>query len=92
MLGIHCMAQDLPLLETGVSYLAQFIRRAGRGEPIQVLGPADEPIARIKDQYRKVIYIKHEKNAVLTALKNKTEQYIGMNEGFRDIRIRFEMN
>lgn len=73
-------------------YLGRFIRQAAARYQVSVLGPADEAISKINDIYRKVIYVKHEDTKRLIALKNKTEQYIEMNEGYRTIGIQFEMN
>ena len=57
---------------------------------VSVLGPADEPIAKIQDTYRKVIYLKHGDMNVLTHIREKLEQYVEINEGFRTITIRYE--
>ena len=68
---------------------AQDSARRGR---VVVLGPADDRIAKIQDIYRKVIYLKHADLHVLTAVKNKIERYVEINEGFRTITIQFEVN
>ncbi len=92
MLAIHCSCADKEKLETAVSYLGEFARRASVRYQTAVLGPADEPVARINDVYRKVIYAKQTDGKKLTAFKNKMEQYIEMNEGYQKILIQFEMN
>jgi primosomal protein N' (replication factor Y) (superfamily II helicase) len=38
--------------------LSQVAGRAGRGKDIQVLGPAEAPIAKLKGKYRRQILIK----------------------------------
>lgn len=90
MMAIHCASENLNLLETAVDYLARFIRQIGRKKEILVIGPADEPVARINDIYRKAIYVKHSQAAVLTSMKNVVEQYIEINRGFDEIKINFE--
>ena len=73
-------------------YLAKFVRQAAGKYQAQVIGPADEPVAKINDIYRKAIYIKHDEIKKLTAVKNLTEQYVEINTGFKDIRIQYEVN
>ena len=92
MLAIHCSCADREKLETAVSYLGEFARRASARYQTTILGPSDEPVARINDVYRKVIYAKQADERKLTAFKNKLEQYIEMNEGYQNILIQFEMN
>ncbi len=92
MLGIHCSCRDKEKLEKAVAYLGSFARRASARYQTTILGPTDEPVARINDVYRKVIYAKQNNARQLTAFKNKMEQYIEMNEGYRDILVQFEMN
>lgn len=92
ILGIHCTSGDQKLLETAAGYLGRFVRQVSARYHVSVLGPADETIAKLQDIYRKVIYVKHEDTRCLIALKNKIEQYIEMNEGYRTIGIQFEMN
>jgi primosomal protein N' (replication factor Y) len=90
MMSLHCTSEDPDQLELACGYLAEFIRRMAQKRGAVVIGPADEAVARINDVHRKAIYVKHHEGRVLTDMKNITEQYIEMNEGFRNIRISFE--
>lgn len=91
LLAIHCSCGDEKLLEVACNYLKQFILQASGGR-VTVLGPADEAVAKIQDQYRKVIYLKQERLEVLTAVKNKIEQYVAINQGFEPVTIAFDVN
>lgn len=91
LLEVHCACAQEELLHIACDYLKKFILRASGGQPIQVLGPTEEAIAKIQDIYRMVIYIKHHNLQVLTAIKNRIEQYAAMNEGFRNITIQFDI-
>ena len=90
MMAVHCSSEDRQKLEVAAGYLAKFIRQAAGRCKASVIGPADEPVAKINDVYRKALYIKHADGRILTAVKNVVEQYIEINTGFQDIRIQFE--
>ena len=57
-----------------------------------VIGPASPGIDKIKDVYRRVIYIKAEQYELLVAMKNRVEKYIEINSGFDSMRIQFDFN
>ncbi len=90
MMAIHCFSEDQERLGVAVDYLARFARQIAQRYEADVMGPADEVVSKINDVYRKVIYVKHARSNVLTAMKNIIEQYIEINAGFQDIRIQFE--
>ena len=75
-----------------IEYLAKFVRQAAGKYQAQVIGPADEPVAKINDIYRKAIYIKHDEIKKADRSENLTEQYVEINTGFKDIRIQYEVN
>ena len=91
-MAVHCAAADPDRLSVAIEYLAKFVRQAAGKYQAQVIGPADEPVAKINDIYRKAIYIKHDEIKKLTAVKNLTAQYVEINTGFKDIRIQYEVN
>ena len=43
-----------------------------------------------QDIYRKVLYLKHTEEKILMEIKNKTEKYIEINSGFRNLHIQFD--
>lgn len=90
IIAVRCSGPDQEYLEKACGYLGAFARRLGGRCMVSVLGPADEPIAKIQDTYRKVIYLKHRDMNVLTHIREKLEQYVEINEGFRTITIRYE--
>ena len=70
----------------------EFIRQGSGRCEAAVIGPADEPIAKINDIYRKVIYLKSEDERILMAVKDRMEKYIEINRGFQSLKIQFDMN
>ncbi len=105
LLAVHAASEDQPLLEEGCRYLKAYILRIIRSmerggtdgrdrerEGAQVIGPASPGIDKIKDVYRRVIYIKAYEYKALVGIKDKTEQYIEINTGFNKIRIQFDFD
>lgn len=85
-----CMNQEL--LETGMDYIKRFLRKVDGEGRLQMIGPADEPVAKVADMYRKVLYVKHEDLEQLLTAKDRLERYIEINSGFKNIRIQFNFN
>lgn len=90
MLAIHVSGEDEEYLDMALTYLKKFLSLLSEKSGAGIIGPGDEAVARINDIYRKVLYIKHPSERVLTMMKEKVEQYIEMNEGYRSIGIQFE--
>ena len=57
-----------------------------------VIGPASPGIDKIKDVYRRVIYVKAERYDILVGIKDRVEKYIEINSGFDRMRIQFDFN
>ena len=83
---------DEELLTAGMGYIRRFLRKVDVGGHLQMIGPADEPVAKVADMYRQVLYVKHENMEKLLRAKDKLEQYIEINSGFKNIRIQFQFN
>jgi primosomal protein N' (replication factor Y) len=92
LLAIHAACHDCFLLDTAAEYLKKYIEKIYKKEDLQVIGPADEMIAKINDIYRKVIYLKHIEYAMLTRIQHQLERYIEINEGFKKVSIQFDFN
>lgn len=54
--------------------------------------PASPGVDKIKDIYRRVIYVKAPEYRTLVVLKDRMEQYIEINSGFQKMRIQFDFN
>lgn len=90
MMAVHCASENLEQLEVAADYMARFLRGIAQKQSAVVIGPADEAVSKINDIYRKALFVKHPKAAVLTTLKNILEQYIEINRGFDKILIQIE--
>ena len=92
MMAVFGGSMDEQLLDQGMKYLREYISRLDKRNALQVVGPAPEIVSRVQDIYRQVIYIKYKDRNVLTALKDKLEEYIEMNSGFSNIHIQFDFH
>lgn len=92
LLAVLLTCEDELLLEKGAHYLKEYALRIGRNRKMQVIGPASPVVGKVKDVYRRVIYLKSESYDVLIDGKDKMEQYIELNSGFSRMRIQFDFD
>ena len=57
-----------------------------------MIGPASPGIDKIRDVYRRVIYLKSPRYDTLVKIKDMMEKYIEINSGFDKMRIQFDFN
>ena len=91
MLAVLGTGQEEEVLSQAMDYLKKFTERFSPHPDLHRIGPAPQAVGRMKDQYRKVFYLKHPREDVLVYVKDKLEQYIEMNTGFRSVKIQFDM-
>lgn len=92
LFAIHGSSLDENVLTVGMEYIKKFLLRIDKERKLRMIGPADEPIAKVADMYRKVLYIKQDDIQLLLKAKEQLERYIEINSGFKNIRIQFTMN
>ena len=92
LLAVLLAAQDEEKLTTASAYLKEFAARLGSSGQLAVIGPASPHVGKVSDVYRKILYLKSEKYGMLVKAKDRMEQYIELNRGFRDIRIQFDFD
>ena len=92
MMTVFGACQDEELLKKAMYYIEVFIRRVSPKEELHMIGPAAASVGKVKDVYRQVLHLKHVDMAFLTAVREKLEQYIEINSGFRNIYIQFDFS
>lgn len=107
LLAVLVSCGDEELLDKGCHYLREYALRVSRNvKPADsneaqmsdgqgraaVIGPASPGIDKVKDIYRRVLYIKALEYDTLTGIKNRLEQYIEINSGFDKMRIQFDFD
>ena len=77
------------------AWLQKELNKAGAGgiwKQMQVIGPADAPIAKIHDVYRKVLYLKHPDYPVLVKVKDFLEKKLRDLTEWKKVSIQFDFN
>ena len=92
LLAVLLSAEDEEKLTAASAYLRGFAARLGASGQLVVIGPASPYVGKVSDVYRKILYLKCEKYGMLVKAKDRMEQYIELNQGFRDIRIQFDFD
>ena len=92
LLAVLLSSEDEELLDKGAFYLKEYAHRIGKNHEIQIIGPASPYIGKMKDIYRRVLYLKADSSRMLIHMKDYMEQYIEMNRGFDKIRIQFDFD
>ena len=92
LFAVRGSSMDEKLLRMGMDYIRRFLKKADVRQKLLIIGPADEPVAKVADMYRKVLYVKQEDHEYLLRIKNQLEKYIEINSGFKNIRIQFDFN
>ena len=92
MMAVLGAAEDEKLLEMAMHYIGEFVKKLYSGPDLHVIGPAPASVGKVKDIYRRVIYLKHEEYGFLVKVKDRLEEYIEINSGFRKVNIQFDFS
>ena len=107
LLAVLVSCGDEELLDKGCHYLREYALRVSRNvKPADsneaqmsdgqgraaVIGPASPGIDKVKDIYRRVLYIKAPEYDTLTGIKNRLSQYVENNSGFGTMRLQFDFD
>lgn len=92
MLAVLMSSKEEKLLDTASYYLHLFTERTNQDDKMEIIGPASPHVGKVNDIYRKLFYLKHPEYRVLEMAKNRMEQYIEVNAGFKNIRIQFDFD
>lgn len=92
MMAVLGSCPEEELLVQAMHYLELYIHRVYKESDLHVIGPAYASVGKVKDIYRQVIYLKHEKQETLIRIKDQLEKYIEINSGFRKLYIQFDFS
>lgn len=91
LMAVLAEGEDEEHLETACSYLKKYAEHVGKDQ-VRIVGPTSPYVGKVNNVYRKVLYLKHARYDMLTKMKDKLEQYIEINDGFKKLRIQFDFN
>lgn len=92
MLAVFGSCEDEEQLLKAMHYLKLYVNRIYSGEDLHMIGPAYASVGKVKDVYRQVLYLKHKDYQTLVRIKDRLEQYIEINSGYRKIYIQFDFS
>lgn len=91
LLGIYLSGPKDEVLTDCAERMGEMLRGFST-KGLVVIGPAAAALSRKQDQYRKVIYLKHEEEAVLLQVKKKLEEELEKDTVWTKIYIQFDYN
>lgn len=76
----------------GIRLLHEAISKWYPDNLLMQIGPADAPVSKINDVYRKILHLKHQDREFLVAVKDKIENYIDIDDRLKTIVVQFGFN
>ncbi len=95
MLAMMTASRDELTALLSAELLAKKIRQAqenGKLPGLQMIGPGDAAVLKVKDIYRKVLYFKHENYQVLVQIKDVLEQFVNRHREFGNVSVQFDFD
>lgn len=78
--------------EQAEAFARAFLAEIAENSDIQILGPTDAGIAKLKNHYRKVMYIKADDYQALTDIASGGEAFLAGRDGWRGCSITFSFD
>lgn len=91
MLTVHASCAREDVLDMAMDYIRKYLERITDPEQTRLIGPAPERVARIQDQYRRVLYVRDADPVRLVQIRGLLEKYIEINPGFAPVHIQYEV-
>ncbi len=99
MLVVH-LSSDNEKLVNDASRMLQYKLKdnSGSGEgraasgKVQVIGPADAAVSKVKDRYRKLLFVKSSDYGELVRIKDELDMYVNEEPAFRNVTVQFDFN
>lgn len=94
LLAIRASIKEEQKLATVMEYIRRFLasRNMVKNGSCTLIGPAPEPVSKLKEYYRAVLYVKASELSMITYLRGQLEQYIELNKGFADVLISYDID
>ena len=78
LMALYLMSESEEELDRGAALLKKevdmAVKERGSGQNIQIIGPVDAGLAKLKDMYRKVLYLKSADLSALLSLREYMER------------------
>ena len=92
LLVIFCTSKDENTGIEALNRIARFLEQTYGKDNLSMIGPGEGAFPKINDTYRRVLYLKEEKEERLVQIRKKVEQYLTVEEIFSKVHIYFDKN
>lgn len=93
MMVVLMVSSDEAFLDQMAEDICDYIRSCSVDDRnMKIIGPSAPVIAKIRDIYRRVVYIKNYRYNELVVLKDRIEQYISEKKEVQDLSLQFDFN
>ncbi|MCC8141801.1 MAG: primosomal protein N' [Lachnospiraceae bacterium] len=94
MLVVHLSSDAEKLVNVASDMLQYKIAETigSNADGIQIIGPADAVVSKVKDRYRKVIYLKSGDYEKLVRVKDDLDCYVREEPAFLEVAVQFDFN
>ncbi len=93
MLVILMVCSNETFLDQMAEDICSYIRNCSENDrDMKIIGPSIPVIAKIRDIYRRVVYIKNYRYNELVALKDQIEMYVSEKKELQDFSLQFDFN
>ncbi len=93
LLAVCLSGKDEKHIEMAADYLKQFaLKITAKSDAFKIIGPSIPPIGKIKDVYRRMVYIKNKDYDELIRIKDYLEQYVKINKGYDKVYVQFDFD
>ena len=90
MLVVMVTSQEQERAERVAKEIAELLRQTD--ETVRCMGPNDASIAKVNDNYRKVIYLRHKDYERMVTMKDTIEAYLQDATGLGDVLVWFDFD
>ena len=90
LLSVLVSSRDERVLNEAVSQLHRWVLGMPEGGQVQLIGPAEAPIYKVNDIYRKILYMKQENYDILITIKNRLETLGSRAEWYERVMMQFD--
>ena len=91
MLAIRFQSPDEVLLQEAARASAAFIAAEAEACAAQLIGPCRASLYKLNDQYREILYIKHEEYAIIRKLREKLRAFAAGQYRGRELYLSFDL-
>lgn len=92
LLSIQLAAKSENLLNQAINQMAAWVTSDSHWDQIQMIGPAEAPIYKVNDIYRKILYLKQENYDILIKIKNRLEELTQESSWHHAVMIQYDFS